>query len=100
MVGQLSIKEGVVRSPSLASSVYVLLNPFGLAALASYFVAALFYIYAIKQIPLSVAFPSVSISYIVVAFFAHWVWGESFGRTQILALALISVGVYIMGREA
>ena len=100
VVGQISLKAGVLRLPSLAFSVPLLFNPLLLAGLLAYFFAALFYIYAIRQVPLSVAFPSVSISYVVVAFFAHWIWGESFGRTQILAMALISAGVYILGREA
>ena len=68
--------------------------------MTAYFVAALFYMYAIKQIPLSVAFPSVSVSYVVVAFLAHWIWGEPFARVQLLALALISGGIYLLGREA
>ena len=100
VVGQLSLKEGVIRSPSLASGFSVLFNPFVLAALSAYFVAALFYIFAIKQIPLSVAFPSVSLSYVVVAFFAHWIWGEPFARAQFLALVLISGGIFILGHEA
>ena len=98
--GQLSLKEGVTRSPTLISNVSLLLNPFIIAALAAYLVGALFYMYAIKQIPLSVAFPSVSVSYVVIAFFAHWIWGEPFGRAHLLALALISGGIFILGREA
>jgi len=100
VVGQLSLKEGVTRSPALTFSFSVLFNPFILAALTAYFIGALFYIYAIKYIPLSVAFPSISLSYVVVAFLAHWIWGESFGRTQILALALICCGTSMLGREA
>jgi len=100
VVGQIVLKVGVIRSPSLAFSVPLLLNPIVLAGLAAYFFAALFYINAIRQIPLSVAFPSVSIGYVVVALLAHWIWGEAFGRTQILALVLIGTGVYILGREA
>jgi drug/metabolite transporter (DMT)-like permease len=99
-VGQLGLKEGVIRSPSLAFSVPLLLNPFVLAGLAAYFLAALFYINAIRQVPLSIAFPSVSVSYVVVSLFAHWIWGEAFGRSQIFALVLISAGIYILGREA
>ena len=100
VVGQMVLKAGVLRSPSLPFSVPLLVNPLVLAGLAAYFIAALFYINAIRQIPLSVAFPSVSIGYVVVALLAHWVWGEAFGRTQILALVLIGTGVFLLGREA
>jgi len=100
VLGQISLKAGVIRSPSLEFSTHLLLNPFLLAGLAAYFLAALFYINAIRHVPLSVAFPSVSISYVVVALLAHWIWGEAFGRNQILALVLIGAGIYILGREA
>ena len=100
VVGQISLKAGVLRSTSLAFGLPLLVNPFVLAGLAAYFLAALFYINAIRQVPISVAFPSVSISYVVVSLLAHWIWGEAFGRTQILALVLIGFGLYILGREA
>jgi undecaprenyl phosphate-alpha-L-ara4N flippase subunit ArnE len=97
--GQISLKEGVLRSPSLGVNISVLFNPFVLAGLLAYLAGALFYIHAIKQIPLSVAFPAVSVSYIVVAIFAHWIWGEPFGAAHFIALALIGAGVYILSRQ-
>ena len=99
-VGQLSLKEGVLRSPSLAGNISVLFNPYVLGGLVAYFIAALFYIHALKQIPVSVAFPTVSISYVLVALAAHYLWGEPFARAQYLALALIGTGVFLLGREA
>jgi len=100
VVGQISLKAGVTQGSSLTFSASLLVNPFILAGLAAYCLAAPFYINAIRQVPLTVAFPSVSISYLVVALFAHWIWGEPFGRSQILALVLISAGIYILGRDA
>ena len=98
-VGQLSLKEGVLRSPSIGVSISVLFNPFVLSAMSAYLVGALFYIHAIKQIPLSVAFPAVSVSYFVVALLAHWIWDEPFGAAHFVALALIGGGVYILSRQ-
>ena len=100
VAGQVSLKEGASRSIDESAVLTLLSNMYVFLGLAAYFVAALFYLYAIRQIPLSVAFPSSAISYVVVSFFAHLIWGESFGRVQLLALVLICGGVYLMGREA
>lgn len=93
--GQLSLKAGALQN---WGNRILFLQPYVLVGLCSYFVAALFYIYALKKIPLSIAFPSVSISYVAVAFLAHLLWGEPFGARQFFALLLISLGIYILSR--
>ena len=90
---QISLKEGATRSGELQS---MILEPYVVGGLIAYGFAALFYVIAIRQIPLSVAFPSVSSSYIAVAFFSHLIWGEPFGRAQIAALILIGTGIYLL----
>ena len=95
IAGQLSLKAGAAAG-EVAAAVYM--NPFVLAGLCLYFSAALLYIQALRTLPLSVAFPSVSISYIAVAFLAHTIWGEPFGTNQIVALALIVSGILLLVR--
>jgi small multidrug resistance pump len=95
IVGQLSLKAGAVQSVA-SKNVF---QPFLLLGLFSYACAAILYIIALKEIPLSVAFPSVSISYVIVAFIAHLIWGEPFGLPQVAALLLISSGIYILYRK-
>lgn len=94
--GQISLKAGAIQE-SNSSSIY--LQKFTFLGLAFYFLAALFYIFALKKIPLSIAFPSVSISYVAVAFLAHLIWGEPFGLRQILALLLIGLGIFLLSRS-
>jgi small multidrug resistance pump len=45
--------------------------------------------HALKKIPVSIAFPSVSASYALVAALAHLLWNEPLGMPQIADLALI-----------
>ena len=54
-----------------------------LAGLALYGSAAFLYIIALRKIPVSVAFPSVSLSYAIVAVLGHFLFGEPFGIKQI-----------------
>ena len=95
---QLSLKTGALRVPDSSSLFSSLLSPYVLAGLFAYFVAALFYINAIKHIPLTVAFPSISVSYVAVALLSHSIWGEAFGLWHILALLLIGSGIVLLAR--
>ena len=58
VAAQISLKTGALRAPLLESVSNTVLNPYILAGLAAYFVAALFYIYAIRQVPFRWRFPA------------------------------------------
>jgi small multidrug resistance pump len=92
-IGQLSLKAGSARTSDVIAQ---FMNPFTLLGFGLYFAAAVFYIASIKKIPISVAYPSVSISYVVVALAAHLFWGEPFAGQQIVALALICGGILVL----
>ncbi len=93
IVGQITLKTAANSSATISAQ---FLDPLTIAGLAIYFVAALSYIVALKRIPLSLAFPSVSVSYAIVALLAHMLWGEPFGWPQIVGTALISSGVLLI----
>lgn len=93
---QISIKTGSFSSATTAG--LPLFQPYIILGLSCYLASALFYIYALKQIPLSVAFPCVSLSYVVVALLAHFLWQEPFGLQHMIALLLILSGVILLIR--
>ena len=93
IVGQITLKTAANSSATISAQ---FLDPLTIAGLAIYFVAALCYVIALKRIPLSLAFPSVSVSYAIVALLAHMLWGEPFGWPQIGGIALISSGVLLI----
>lgn len=92
--GQVSLKAGSINANY--SNGFALFDPYIIFGLACYFVSALFYLYALRQIPVSVAFPSVSLSYVGVSLFAHILWNEPFGLQQCMALVLIFTGVFFL----
>jgi small multidrug resistance pump len=67
-----------------------------IAGLALYALAAFFYIIALRTIPISVAFPSVALSYVVVALMGNLWFGESMGIAHLAGLALIVTGVVLL----
>ena len=94
IVGQMLLKAGA-DAPDLVSQV---LRPSTLCGLAFYGSAAFLYIIALRKIPVSVAFPSVSLSYAIVAVLGHFLFGEPFGLKQIGGIALIMGGVVLINQ--
>ncbi len=92
--GQILLKAGA-DAPDFISQI---LRPSTLCGLALYGSAAFLYIIALRKIPVSVAFPSVSVSYALVAILGHFVFGEPFGLKQIGGLALIMGGVILINQ--
>ena len=91
--GQIALKSAADGSVSLITQVA---NPLTVVGFAIYIFSALCYIVALKEIPVSVAFPSVSASYGLVAVLAHVLWNEPLGLPQIAGLALIGSGVVLI----
>ncbi|HTE36808.1 MAG TPA: EamA family transporter, partial [Reyranella sp.] len=69
-----------------------------LTGLGLYGAATACYMVAIRRIPLSVAFPSISLSYIVVLGFGAIVFGEPITIVKIGAIILIGAGVWMLNR--
>ena len=92
--GQILLKAGA-DAPDFISQV---LRPSTLCGLALYGSAAFLYIIALRKIPVSVAFPSVSVSYALVAILGYFMFGEPFGLKQIGGLALIMGGVFLINQ--
>ena len=57
IAGQITLKSGALRSPTVVAQFF---DPLTMIGFAIYVLAALLYIVALKEIPVSVAFPSVS----------------------------------------
>jgi len=93
VLGQVLLKTGVERTPGFVN---LLLDPFTILGLATYGAAAILYIISIKRIPLTIAFPSVALSYVVVAVIAHFMWNEPLGWPQLAGIALIGGGLIML----
>jgi small multidrug resistance pump len=92
--GQVLLKIGA-DAPDFVSQI---MRPATIAGLALYGSAAFLYIVALRKIPVSVAFPSVSLSYAIVAVLGHYVFGEPFGIKQIGGIVLIMGGVLLINQ--
>lgn len=96
VAGQMLLKSGA----SAGSLMDQMMSPHTIGGLALYGGSAFFYILALRDIPVSVAFPSVSLSYAVVALLGHFLFGEAFGWPQAVGIGLILCGVFLLARFA
>lgn len=93
--GQLLLKAGVQGTPNLFAQIT---SAFTILGVGFYGCAAFLYLIALRRIPLSVAYPSVAVSYIVVALVAHFFWDETLTVGKVAAIALILAGVALLHR--
>lgn len=91
---QLLLQTGA-RAISLLEQVFSVPT---IGGLTLYALGAGCYMFALRTIPVSIAFPSVSVSYAVVTFASHLLWKTPFGAPQIGGILLIMGGVLLINR--
>ena len=74
-------------------------SPHVLAGLACYAVSVVVWILALSRVPVSVAYPMLSIGYIVNALAAWALFGESLTAQKLVGIGFIIVGVVLVGRS-
>ncbi|MEQ5872680.1 EamA family transporter [Sagittula sp. NFXS13] len=101
-LGQTFFKRGVsvVRfaedSGALAKVVSMLMSPWVLAGLAVYGLGTVLWLFALKKIDLSLAYPFVAMSFVMVAGAGVLVLGETLTLAKALGLTLIVSGLVVM----
>jgi multidrug transporter EmrE-like cation transporter len=92
VAGQLLLKAG----SGAESIVDQFLKPVTIAGLGCYGIAGILYTLALRGIPVSVAFPSVSASYVLVLIAARLWLGEPILPTQVAGVLLIMSGITLL----
>jgi len=92
MLGQ-SLLKGGAGVPNLVEQLFDWRTIVGLVFYGS---AALFYIFALRRIPMSVAMPFTAISYVAAAIIGHYYFSEALGSFQIAGITLIILGVCLL----
>ena len=68
------------------------------AALFCYALSVIVWILALSRVPVSIAFPMLSMAYIVNAVAAWYLLGEAFNLTKAVGIGVIILGVIIISR--
>ena len=74
-------------------------QPHILAGMGCYAISVVVWIMALSRVPVSVAYPMLSIGYVVNAFAAWWLFGESLAAQKLIGIGFIVVGVWLVARS-
>ena len=71
-----------------------------IAGLGCYVLSVVVWILALARVEVSVAYPMLSLGYVVNALAAWWLFDENLGGARVAGIAVILVGVWLVARSA
>ena len=72
---------------------------FFLTGVAFYLVSLLVWIIGLSRVPVSVAYPMLSLGYVINAVAAHYLFGEAVSLSRWLGIGFIILGVWLVARS-
>ena len=75
------------------------LHPAILAGMACYVVSLVVWIMGLSRVQVSVAYPMLSIGYLINAVAAWYLFGEALGAQRMVGIGTIIVGVFLVARS-
>ena len=106
-IAQLLLKAGAgslanleLRAGNALAIASRLLNPPIIAGLGCYALSVVVWILALARVEVSVAYPMLSIGYVVNAVAAWWLFGENLSGARIAGIGIILVGVWLVARSS
>ena len=93
---QLLLKAGTNAVPL---GLRLAIEPHILAGLACYVVSVVVWIVALSRVPVSIAYPMLSIGYVVNAIAAWYLLGEAVTPMRLVGIGIIVLGVFIVARS-
>ena len=97
-VGVISLTAGA--SALWRTGLQLSLHPGILGGLACYVLSVVVWIVALSRVDVSMAYPMLSVGYVVNALLAWWLFGEAVSLQRWLGIAVIIVGVVLVARSA
>lgn len=74
-------------------------EPHILGGLTCYVISVVVWIMALSRVEVSIAYPMLSIGYVVNAIAAWWLFGEALSAMRLSGIGIIIVGVYLVARS-
>jgi len=99
VIGQLLMKKGVSVSelaPNFLAIVKTVLNPYLFGGLISYALSALIWLFVLQRFPLSVAYPAISLTYIIIVILSYFLFQEPLTYIKLSGVILIISGVFLL----
>jgi drug/metabolite transporter (DMT)-like permease len=100
VIGQVFWKLSVnkISSWDLHAFQLVLLSPYFWFGAVLYGIATVCWLYVLSKMPLSVAYPFQSISYVIGAVLAYFIFKENITAQHWIGIGIIIIGVFIISK--
>ena len=95
-LGGLVLPDGFY--PKVTALVWKMTDPWIMSALAAAVIASLFWMSAMTRLPLSVAYPFTSLSFIIVSFMGIAFMGEALTMGRMAGVVLVALGLVFIAR--
>jgi len=89
----------LTREDWLAQFGRMAVEPHLAGGIACYAVSVVVWIIGLSRVPVSIAYPMLSLGYIVNAIAAHYLFGESVTLARWLGIGFIIIGVWLVARS-
>lgn len=99
--GQFFLKKGVMASTltaNLGSIIRTILSPGVIVGLTFYGLGSVIWLFVLQRFPLSVAYPALSLTYVVIVIASYFLLQEPLTATKLAGVALILGGVFLLFR--
>ena len=99
VIGQLLLKHGMSKSTGfqLTQVIRLIYNLPIVLGFISYGVSILIYLQVLDHLALSIAYPTISLGYVLVIVFSNLLFHESISTSRWAAVIIICIGVAIVG---
>jgi multidrug transporter EmrE-like cation transporter len=94
-VGQFDFHSGNIVPVGLKLA----FQPHILSGIVCYLVSLVVWIMALSRVPVSIAYPMLSIGYVINAVAAWYLFGENVSAMRLLGIGIIVLGVFIVARS-
>lgn len=105
---QLLLKSGMLRighfefkwNALIPVGLQAATNPAIIAGLSCYVISVVIWMAVLSRVEVSIAYPMVSIGYIIAAIAGWYFFGESLSTMRVAGILVIILGVYMVSRTA
>jgi drug/metabolite transporter (DMT)-like permease len=104
VLGQILLKQGVSKVGPISfrelvpKLTQVILNPFVIGGISIYGFTTFVWLVILSHVKLSIAYPMLSLGYVLTIPFAWWFFKESIPRVRIIGAIIICIGVYLVAQ--
>ena len=105
-IGQIGMKAGMNRvriksggelGPIIAALPRIFTDPYVLFGIGMYLLSTVLWLWVLSRVPLSFAYPCISVSYIIIIVAGKRIFHERIDAWKIAAVILILAGVIVLG---